>query len=84
MSKRDYYEVLNVSQDADAAALKKAYRRIAMKNHPDKNPDNPEAEAIFKEANEAFEVLSDSQKRARYDQYGHEGVDGQTSCGEAH
>ena len=75
MSKRDYYEVLNVSQDADAAALKKAYRRIAMKNHPDKNPDNPEAEAIFKEANEAFEVLSDSQKRARYDQYGHAGVD---------
>ena len=83
MSKRDYYEVLNVSQDADAAALKKAYRRIAMKNHPDKNPDNPEAEAIFKEANEAFEVLSDSQKRARYDQYGHAGVDGQTSGGGA-
>ena len=83
MSKRDYYEVLNVSQDADAAALKKAYRRVAMKNHPDKNPANPQAEAIFKEANEAFEVLSDGQKRARYDQYGHAGVDGQTSGGGA-
>ena len=83
MSKRDYYEVLDVERGADAAALKKAYRRVAMKNHPDRNPDNPDAENIFKEANEAFEVLSDKDKRARYDQYGHAGVDGQTSAGGA-
>ena len=83
MSKRDYYEVLGVERGADAAALKKAYLRVAMKNHPDRNPDNPDAENIFKEANEAFEVLSDKDKRARYDQYGHAGVDGQTSAGGA-
>ena len=83
MSKRDYYEVLGVDRGVDAAALKKAYRRVAMKNHPDRNPDNPDAENIFKEANEAFEVLSDKDKRARYDQYGHAGVDGQTSAGGA-
>ena len=71
MSKKDYYEVLGVSRDAAAADIKKAYRRVAMKNHPDKNPDNEEAVEIFKEANEAFEVLSDKEKRARYDQYGH-------------
>ena len=70
MSKRDYYEVLGVSQGASDGDIKKAYRRIAMKHHPDRNPDNKEAEEKFKEANEAFEVLSDNQKRGRYDQYG--------------
>ena len=66
MSKRDYYEVLGVSQDASEADIKKAYRRIAMKHHPDRNPDDEGAEEKFKEANEAFEVLSDGQKRGRY------------------
>ena len=74
MSKRDYYEVLGVSRDADDKELKKAYRRIAMKFHPDRNPGDSEAENKFKEANEAYEVLSDTQKRAAYDQFGHEGV----------
>jgi molecular chaperone DnaJ len=83
MSKRDYYEVLGVSQDASGADIKKAYRRIAMKHHPDRNPDDEGAEEKFKEANEAFEVLSDGQKRGRYDQYGHAGVEGQTSAGTA-
>ena len=76
MSKRDYYEILGVDRGASGADIKKAYRRIAMKNHPDRNPDNQEAEDTFKEANEAFEVLSDSEKRSRYDQYGHSGVEG--------
>lgn len=75
MSKRDYYEVLGVSKSADKAELKKAYRRLAMKNHPDRNPDDKEAEARFKEAKEAYEVLTDPQKRQAYDQYGHAGVD---------
>ena len=83
MSKKDYYEVLGVSKDTAAADIKKAYRRVAMKNHPDRNPDNKAAEDTFKEANEAFEVLSDKEKRARYDQYGHAGVEGQTSHGSA-
>ena len=83
MSKRDYYEVLGVPQGASGGDIKKAYRRIAMKHHPDRNPDNKQAEEKFKEANEAFEVLSDSQKRSRYDQYGHAGVEGQTSAGTA-
>ena len=77
MSKRDYYEVLGVNSSADNKEIKKAYRRIAMKFHPDRNPDDPEAEEKFKEATEAYEVLSDSQKRAAYDQYGHAGVDPQ-------
>lgn len=77
MSKRDYYEVLGISKSADKAEIKKAYRKIAMKYHPDKNPDNPEAEAKFKEASVAAEVLLDEQKRSRYDQFGHAGVDGQ-------
>ncbi len=76
MAKRDYYEVLGVSRDADEGEIKKAYRRVAMKHHPDRNPDNPEAEEKFKEASEAYEVLADGEKRAAYDQYGHEGVSG--------
>ncbi|MCW8855602.1 MAG: molecular chaperone DnaJ [Gammaproteobacteria bacterium] len=75
MSKRDYYEVLGVSRDVNEADLKKAYRRMAMKFHPDKNQDNPQAEEKFKEAKEAYDILSDAQKRAAYDQYGHAGVD---------
>ena len=75
MSKRDYYEVLGVGQDVSEKDLKKAYRRVAMKYHPDRNPDNKEAEEKFKEASEAYEILSDAQKRAAYDQYGHSGVD---------
>ena len=75
MSKRDYYEILGVSKDVNEADLKKAYRRLAMKYHPDRNADNPEAEEKFKEAKEAFDVLSDAQKRSAYDQFGHAGVD---------
>jgi len=76
MSKRDYYEVLGVSKGAGKDELKKAYRKLAIQYHPDKNPDNKEAEEKFKEAAEAYEVLSDDQKRARYDQFGHQGVGG--------
>jgi len=74
--KRDYYEVLGISRDANADEIKKAYRRAALKYHPDRNRDDPTAEAKFKEAAEAYEVLSDAEKRARYDRYGHEGVQG--------
>jgi len=73
--KRDYYEVLGVSRDADNAAIKKAYRQLAKENHPDLHPGDKEAEARFKEINEAYEVLSDSDKRSKYDQFGHAGVD---------
>ncbi len=73
--KRDYYEVLGVQKNATEAEIKSAYRKLAKKYHPDLNPDNPEAEAKFKEVNEANDVLSDPQKRARYDQFGHAGVD---------
>ena len=75
MEKRDYYEVLGVSKSASADEIKSAYRKLAMKYHPDRNPDNPEAEEKFKEASEAYAVLSDSEKKARYDQFGHAGVD---------
>ena len=73
--KRDYYEVLGVDKNASADEIKKAYRKKAKQYHPDLNPGDKEAEAKFKEANEAYEVLSDEQKKARYDQYGHAGVD---------
>ncbi|MCA9319075.1 DnaJ domain-containing protein, partial [Candidatus Saccharibacteria bacterium] len=76
MAKRDYYEVLGVDKGADAQTLKKAYRKLAMKYHPDRNPDDKEAEAKFKEVNEAYEVLSDDTKRSNYDQFGHDGVNG--------
>ena len=75
MAKRDYYEVLGVNKDASEEDLKKAYRRLAMKWHPDRNPDNPKAEEYFKEAKEAYEVLADGNKRAAYDQFGHAGID---------
>ena len=75
MAKRDFYEVLGVARDASEADIKKAYRRLAMKFHPDRNPDNPEAEAQFKEAKAAYEVLSNAEKRATYDRFGHEGID---------
>lgn len=76
MAKRDYYEVLGVAKDASSQEMKKAYRRLAMKYHPDRNPGDAAAEARFKEANEAYEVLTDSQKRSAYDRFGHSAVDG--------
>jgi molecular chaperone DnaJ len=75
MSKRDYYEILGVDKGTDDKDIKKAYRRVAMKYHPDRNSDDPDAEDKFKEASEAYEVLMDANKRAAYDQYGHAGVD---------
>jgi molecular chaperone DnaJ len=74
-AKKDYYEVLGVNRDASEEEIKKAFKKLAMKFHPDRNPDNPKAEESFKEAKEAYEILSDDQKRAAYDQYGHAGVD---------
>ena len=76
MAKRDYYEVLGVQKSASADEIKKAYRKLAVKYHPDKNPGNKEAEEKFKEAAEAYSVLSDADKKAKYDQFGHAGVDG--------
>lgn len=81
MAKRDYYEVLGVPKTADEAEIKKAYRKLAMQFHPDKNPDNKAAEDKFKEASEAYEVLSDKDKRQIYDQYGHAGIDQQFGNG---
>ena len=81
MAKRDYYEVLGVDRNASANDIKKAYRKLAIQYHPDKNPDNKEAEEKFKEAAEAYSVLSDPDKKARYDQFGFEGVNGAGGAG---
>jgi molecular chaperone DnaJ len=84
MSKRDFYEILGVSKNADAEEIKKAYRKLAIKYHPDKNPGDTQAEEKFKEAAEAYEVLSDANKRQRYDQFGHAGVGGAAGGGGFH
>ncbi|MDR0233362.1 MAG: molecular chaperone DnaJ [Zoogloeaceae bacterium] len=81
MSKKDFYEVLGVNRDASEEEIKKSYRKLAMKYHPDRNPDNPSAEEKFKEVKEAYEILSDAQKRTAYDQYGHAGIDPQAGFG---
>ena len=81
MSKKDYYEILGLQRNASEAEIKKAYRRLAMKYHPDRNPDDEETDARFKEVKEAYEVLTDPQKRAAYDQFGHAGVDGSAGGG---
>ena len=81
MSKRDFYEILGVDRGASEADIKKAYRKLAIKYHPDKNPDDAEAESRFKEAAEAYEVLSDQQKRAKYDRFGHAGMGGAAGGG---
>jgi molecular chaperone DnaJ len=81
MAKRDYYEVLGVNRDASDEDIKKSYRKLAMKFHPDRNPDNPKAEEQFKEAKEAYEVLADAKKRTAYDNYGHAGVDHSAAAG---
>jgi molecular chaperone DnaJ len=81
MAKRDYYEILGVARDADEKDIKRAYRKLAMKYHPDRNPDDENADHKFKEASEAYEILSDSSKRGAYDQFGHAGVDGQAGGG---
>ncbi|MCC6785643.1 MAG: molecular chaperone DnaJ [Planctomycetes bacterium] len=80
-AKRDYYEVLGVGREASPDDIKSAYRKIALKNHPDRNPGDAEAEARFKEAAEAYAVLADAEKRQRYDRFGHAGVDGQSAGG---
>ena len=76
MAERDYYEVLGVSKTASDDEIKKAYRKLAMKYHPDRNPDNAQAEEKFKEAAEAYDILSNDEKRARYDRFGHQGAAG--------
>ncbi len=83
MSKRDYYEILAVEKNASEAEIKKAFKRLAMKYHPDRNPDNKEAEEKFKEAKEAYDILSNAQKRSAYDQFGHAGVDPSVGMGGA-
>ncbi|MGH8757162.1 MAG: molecular chaperone DnaJ [Burkholderiales bacterium] len=77
MAKKDYYDILGVNRDASEGEIRKAYRKLAMKHHPDRNPDNPRAEEQFKEAKQAYEILSDPEKRAAYDQFGHAGIDPQ-------
>ncbi|MBQ5872075.1 MAG: DnaJ domain-containing protein, partial [Bacteroidaceae bacterium] len=79
--KRDYYEVLGVSKNASDAEIKAAYKKMAIKYHPDRNPDNKEAEEKFKEAAEAYDVLHDPEKRQRYDQFGFAGMNGQSGFG---
>src|SRR6202048_3733078 len=81
MAKQDYYKLLDVARTATEADIKKAYRRLAMKYHPDRNPGDKEAEEKFKEAKEAYEILSDSQKRAVYDQHGHAGIEASRNAG---
>ena len=81
MAKRDFYDVLGVAKTASDEELKKAYRRLAMKFHPDRNPDNKEVEEKFKEGNEAYEILSNPDKRAAYDRHGHAGVDPSMGAG---
>ena len=82
-TKRDYYEILGVEKDADTNTIKRSYRKLAMNHHPDRNPDSKESEDKFKEAKEAYDVLSDAQKRAAYDQFGHAGVDHSAGMGGA-
>jgi molecular chaperone DnaJ len=82
MTKRDYYEILGLSKEAGAEEIKKAYRQMAMKYHPDRNPGKKETEEKFKEAAEAYDVLTDPDKRARYDRFGHDGLRGE--IGRAH
>ena len=77
MSRRDYYEVLGVRRDASAEEIKKAYRQLALKHHPDRNPGNKDAEDRFKEAAEAYSVLADAEKRSVYDRFGHDGLRGE-------
>ncbi|EKD28345.1 MAG: Chaperone protein DnaJ, partial [uncultured bacterium] len=81
MAKKDYYEILGVPRNANDNEIKKAYRKLAIKFHPDKNQGNPDAEAKFKEASEAYEILSNPQKRAQYDQFGHVGGAGDAGWG---
>src|SRR5436190_6187175 len=83
MAKRDYYTVLGLNRDASEEDIKKAYRKLAMKLHPDRNPDDKTTEEKFKEAKEAYEVLTDPRKRAAYDQFGHAGVDPSAGFGAA-
>jgi molecular chaperone DnaJ len=83
MAKRDYYEILGVTRTASEAEIKMAYRRLAMKYHPDRNPDDKDAESKFKEAKEAYEILADGRRRASYDQFGHAGVDPTMGAGRA-
>ena len=84
MAKRDYYETLGVDRNVDKKELKKSYRRVAMKFHPDRAPGDKQAEEKFKEASEAYEVLSDDDKRTAYDRFGHDGVDPNRMGGGAH
>src|SRR4026208_371077 len=83
MAKRDFYEVLGVNRDASDEDIKKAYRKLAMKHHPDRNPDSKDAEEKFKEAKEAYEVLSEAESRRAYAAYGHAGVSPQMGMGGA-